>query len=143
MADESLAIVYARKGRRSALTETSRLENEAARMKSGDLLADREGRTFDSHGQGRHSVERENADPKRQAAIAFARRIAAQIAKAAHSGGKFDELILVAAPRFLGLLRDALSSTGKTTPYLSIDKDVVQHDAEFIRDLIRSVEESG
>lgn len=144
VADESEAIIFTRKGRRAALSEMSRLHNETARMKSGDLLADREGRAFDSHGHGRHAVERENADPRRQAAITFARTVAARIAKAAHKGGEFDDLILVAAPRFLGLLREALATTsGKITPYLSIDKDVVQHDAEFIRDLIRAQEEAA
>ena len=143
VADESEAIIFQRKGRRTPLDEVTRLQNETARMKSGDLLADRDGRSFDSHGHGRHAVEKENADPKRQAALVFAKELAARIVKAGRNDGAFDELILIAAPRFLGLLRDALSTAGKLTPFLTIAKDVVQHDAEFIRGLIRSHEEAG
>jgi protein required for attachment to host cells len=142
VADESRAVIFQRKGRRTPLDELMRLQNETARMKSGDLLADRDGRSFDSHGQGRHAVEKENADPKRQAALVFAKDLAVRIVKAGHKDD-FDELVLIAAPRFLGLLRDALATAGKITPFLTIAKDVVQHDAEFIRDLIRTHEEAG
>ena len=43
---------------------------------------------------------------------------------------------LVAAPRFLGLLREALARTGADEPYLSIDKEMVDRDARTIEQLL-------
>jgi len=69
VADESRAYVYERKSVAGPLQELFNLENEVGRMKSGELLADRGGRSFDSHGQGRHTMTKEKAGPKKRASF--------------------------------------------------------------------------
>ena len=135
VADESRALVYARKSAASPLKELFSLDNEVGRMKAGDLLADRGGRSFDSHGQGRHTMTKEKSGPKKRAAIAFAKDIAQRLGKAVREG-MCDEFVLISAPRFLGDLRDALAAAGNIDPSLTIDKEMVGRDAAAIEKLL-------
>ncbi len=135
VADESAATVYARKSRRGPLTELFSLTNEVARKKTGDLISGRGGRSFDSHGQGRHTMVKENTGPKKRASAAFAKNIANRANKAMHDG-TCDEIALIAAPRFLGVLRDACAKAGNVNPVLTIDKEMVGQDAVVIEKLL-------
>lgn len=135
VADESRAIFYARDKKRSPLREMFALENEVARKKTASLISDRGGRSFDSHGQGRHTMTREKTDPKKHAAIAFAKAITERITKAKHDGTCRD-FALIAAPRFLGIIRESLSAMGNAVPFLTIDKEVVGQDTAFIEKLL-------
>jgi len=135
VADESRAIVYVRDKKHSPLAKLFQLENAVARQKTSSLISDRGGRSFDSHGQGRHTMTREKTDPKKHAAVAFAKEIAGRIAKAKHEGSCRD-YSLVAAPRFLGILRDALETAGHADALQTIDKDMVGQDTTAIEELL-------
>ncbi len=135
VADESAATVYARKSRHAPLSELIQLTNETGRKKISDLISDRGGRSFDSHGQGRHTMMKEQTGPKKRASVAFAKDIASQINKAVHDG-TCDEIALIAAPRFLGVLRNALEKAGNIIPAVSIDKEMVGRDAADIEKLL-------
>ena len=136
VADESRAIFYARDTKRSPLSEMFQLENTVARKKTSSQISDRGGRSFDSHGQGRHTMTKEKTDPKKHVAVAFAKEIAGRIAKARHDGSCRD-YSLVAAPRFLGILRDALEIAGHADALLTIDKDMVGQDTAVIEKLLK------
>jgi protein required for attachment to host cells len=136
VADEFRANFYAREKKFSPLTEVGVMQNGAAREKTGDLISDRGGRAFDSHGHGRHTMANEKTDPKSQSAIVFAKEIAERLA-AEHGDGEYDSLIVVAAPRFLGVLRPALDTAGVDAA-LEIDKAVTGKDAASIQKLIDS-----
>ena len=135
VADESKALVYARDSKSGPLRELFSMHNEVARRKRGDLVSDREGRSFDSGGLGRHAMTEEKSGPKRHAAEAFAKHIAKRIAKVLNQG-TCRGFALIAAPRFLGELRDAIEAVTRTSPYLTIDKDVVGKDPATIEKLI-------
>jgi len=137
VADESRAIFYSRKTRRAPMQELFSTENELARVKTGELLSDRGGRSFDSAGKGRHTMAKEKSGPKRHLAEAFAKQIAERIGKATHAGS-CRGYALIAPPRFLGILRDAVSLTSKNEPYQSISKEVVGKDTAFIQKLMDS-----
>lgn len=92
----------------SRLVELEALEHPEGRLKSQAIDADRPGRSFESAGMKRHSMSRE-VDPKKQAAIGFAKRVAERLEHARRQG-EMERLILVAAPEFLGLLRDHLGA---------------------------------
>ena len=134
-ANESQARFYQREAKRAPLQEFLCVENEAARMKKGELLEDRGGRSFDSFGAGRHTMSVEKADPKKQAATVFAKQIAERIYKATHNGTCRD-YVLIAAPKFLGVLRPELSRRCKLGPSKTIDKDVVDQDAASLKKLL-------
>jgi len=137
VADESQAIFYTRDNKRAPLLEFLALSNEAGRKKAGEILADRGGRSFDSVGAGRHTMAVEKTDPKRHAATAFARQIAERIGKVTHDGS-CRGYALIAAPRFLGMLRDAVSRKCRFEPFKTIDKDVVGQDTAVLQALVDS-----
>lgn len=137
VADEYQATFYLREKKFSPMQEVASLHNPAAREKRSDLLADKAARAFDSHGPGRHAMIKESADPKTQSAIVFAKEISEQLADEKRQR-QFDCLVVVAAPRFLGLLRPALDGAGVEID-LTIDKEVTGKDAAFIQRMLDDV----
>ena len=135
VADESSAIIYARDTRRSPLRELFVLENPEARAKTEDRISDRGGRSFDSHGKGRHTMTKEKPGSERQVSVRFAKEIASRINRATYDGS-CRSFVMIAAPRFLGILRQALAKHGTATPEFTIDKDVVGHDVAMIQGLL-------
>lgn len=109
-----------------SLTLLESFDNARGRLHDGDLETDRPGRTFDSAGEGRHALGREESASERVAAD-FARELAGHVAAALNTPA-FDELVLVAEPRFLGLLRGALDKVSAKAVVASVDKDLVDLD---------------
>lgn len=139
VADESSAILYSRASRRGDLVKVEVLENEAGRKKVGDLISDRGGRSFDSTGRGRHTMAREKVGPKTHAAERFAKKVAARIADI-HLRGKCRGYVLVAPPRFLGMLREAAGAECKLEPCGTIDKELVGLPVDELRRYVDKVQ---
>jgi protein required for attachment to host cells len=137
VADEYRAIIYARDTFTAPLRKLRTYTNETARMKTGELLSDRGGRSFDSHGQGRHTMGSDRDAPQQQFAKAFAKDIAQVIAAEFHKG-MCRGYAVIAAPRFLGLLRQEFATVLKHEPYATVDKDVVDQDENFIGKLLEN-----
>lgn len=135
VADESRAIIYARASRSGPLEEVCALINEAARLKTGELLSDKGGRSFDSKGKGRHTMSNERVDPKKHEAQMFAKAISDRIARVMHDGS-CRGFALVAAPQFLGVLRDAIAVATTARPYATVNKAVVGKDSATIASLL-------
>ena len=135
VADESKSIVYSRVTRSGPLREVFSLTNEAARMKTEELISDSGGRRYDSKGKGRHTMTSEKADPKQHAASIFAKQIAERIGRVMHDGS-CRGFALIAAPRFLGVLRDAVTVATSAEPYATVDKEVVGQDTTVIEKLL-------
>jgi len=135
VADEANAIVYAHDSRSGPLHEVFSLNNDEARKKTDQLISDSGGRSFDSFGKGRHTMSNEKSDPKKTFATAFAKQIAGRIATVTHDGS-CRGFALVAAPRFLGVLRDAISKATSAKPYATVDKEVVGQDTAVIEKLL-------
>ncbi len=125
VAESSRARLFARNG--SKLDEIETLVHPQGRVRNRDLDSDRPGRTFDSAGPGRHAMNRHN-DPKRTEAMNFARQIVERL-ESARTRGSFTRLVLIAAPEFLGLLRQDMSAPLAGLVTRSIDKNLVQADA--------------
>ena len=138
VADEANVTVYTRDSKSGPLTESFTLVNDVARMKTSELISDSGGRSFDSKGKGRHTMTNERVDARKQATLLFAKDIAGHIAKVIHDGS-CRGFALVAAPRFLGVLRDAISVATKTKPYATVDKDMVGKDTAAIEKLLAGV----
>jgi len=90
--------------------------------RSKEIASDRPGRTFDSGGQGRHAKE-PSTDPQRHAEYAFARDLSHRLEEAANTR-RFDRLVIAAAPRTLGDLRELLPPAVKAKVVDEIDKDL-------------------
>ena len=72
-----------------------------------DLVSDREGRSFSSHGPGRSAYE-PHTDPHRDLKTKFAHQLAEVLAHGLEHND-YDHLVIVAAPATLGDLRTAIS----------------------------------
>lgn len=123
VADGARVRIFRPDGERRGLDPVHEELYEPARMKGAELLADKPGRTFDrTHDQGRHAME-PDTNPKRVEKEKFAYRIA-ELLEQGLNQGRYGELLLVAAPRTLGDLRDALSERVRACIAREIDKDL-------------------
>lgn len=131
VADSATARIFAAATPTGPLEERATLAHPEGRMHEQELVSDLPGRTFDSVGAGRHKKEVE-VGPKKHEAIKFAERIAQQL-ETGRVQGRYETLLLVAAPDFLGLLREKLGQQTAARVHLEIDKDLTKHDAGDIR----------
>jgi protein required for attachment to host cells len=113
---------------KAPLVEIATLEHPESRKPGRDLESDRPGRTQDSKGQGRHAMAVEETHKEREAAN-FARTIAEDL-KTRRNDGVFNQLVLVAEPGFLGLLRDALDGPTQKLVIGEVKKNLTDHKAE-------------
>ena len=130
VADQSKARLFSINSPEGALNEIQCLEHDVAREKSGALASDRPGRSFDSGGQGRHAMST-SVDPMEQEAIRFAKEIGEQVTVICRDGN-YNHLMIIAAARFLGLLREAIDNPQQLT-VTEINKNLGQYNAREIR----------
>lgn len=131
VADSSRARIFTVQTPRGPLEELESLVNPEGRMHERDLTADKPGRAFDSVGEGRHATG-QMISAKEQEILRFAKDISDRL-EAARVEGKCDKLILIAAPKFLGHLRQNLSTPTTALVTQEINKNLAQQDAAEIR----------
>ena len=71
-------------------------------------------------------------DVKHQEAVRFAKTLCDTLSSA-HGKGRFERLYIVAAPAFLGLLRDGLHSPVQKAIAGEVSKNMTSHDINDIR----------
>lgn len=103
------------------------LEHPKGRLKDLDFNADHPGRAFDRHGEGRHSYSREHS-PTDQETQLFVKEIAAALEQERQQN-RFEQLVLVADPSILGMLRDELGDVTAQMIIASLDKNLLHLDA--------------
>ena len=120
VANDAGARAFEHRGPGKPLIQLSEVAFEDGRRHAGEL--EEGGRGFGRGGQSRHGYE-PHQDSRQHAVAHFARVLAQDLARDFHLGA-FQQLVLVAPPRFLGLLRDALD--GKLTRALigTVAKDL-------------------
>ena len=131
VADQAEAIFYDAPSLDARPKEVGRISDPIAHLHDRDLASDRPGRSYESVGGARHAIAREN-DPRSR------RRCASRGASRAASTtrcrkGEFDELIVVAGPPFLGLMRSELSRPTRERVVHEIRKDLVHGPVEALR----------
>lgn len=110
---------------------TTKLEDDRGRMQDRELETDKPGRSFSRMTHGRSAMDGERST-QRHLQTRFARRIAKEIDKARHRH-EFGRLVIMAGPRMLGLIREALPQKTQSAVTMEITKDVVHQDADTIR----------
>ena len=88
-----------------------------------EIMADKPGRSFASAGGSRRSSYEYASDPVKEGRRAFVRSSLALLEQHRRDG-EFDALIVAAAPRMLGLLRDEMSAQLRQLVQREIDKDL-------------------
>jgi protein required for attachment to host cells len=131
VADQAEAIFYDSASLQAPPTEVARISDPAAHQHNRDFSSDRPGRSYESFGGARHALEREN-DPRQREAVRFARRIARRLDEARRKD-EYEELIVVAGPSFLGLMREELSKPTRARVVHEVHKDLVHSPMEALR----------
>jgi protein required for attachment to host cells len=124
VADSARANIFLREQKNSPLTPIASLAEPAMHQREQDFTTDISGRTFDSAGEGRHKINSDYS-PKDHEREVFAKDIADRI-ESGRIAGDFEHLVLVAPPKFLGKLRDALSKTTLDKISREVQKNLVQ-----------------
>jgi protein required for attachment to host cells len=140
--DEGTARILDWPGPGQRLREVDTLTDAAAHALDRNLRRDAYGRRAPPAPQGsRHGQPSRNLrggasvtssageDPQHVEAELFARRVARHLGEALNKG-RYDELYLAAAPRFLGLLRKSLDPHVAVVVAAELDQDLVREGAD-------------
>ena len=140
VADERQANFFDAVTPKAPLTARGSLINESGGKKDIELETDRAGRRYGgsngvSHGSGQvqghhHCVNGERSTEHHDLTI-FAIEVARRI-DAGRARNEFDKLVLVAAPKMLGLLRQSLPTPTQTLLAGAISKDIVHQGQDAI-----------
>ncbi len=128
VADAARARILSCEGRAcKGMHDIEALSHSESRSHNQDLVSDRPGRGWSSaSGDGRHAMQ-ESTDPATNERDRFARQLAERL-KAAHHEGTFKHLVIVAAPSFLGALREVLDHHVAQTVTAEIPKNITKVD---------------
>lgn len=147
-ADAGRARIFSDTDPNSPLQEIDDLIDPAARERISDQLTDRLGplAASDSRKSTGGALPTSQYEPQRTQeqhnAELFARDICAQLLKAKNEN-RFDRLALVAAPAFLGELRNQLDPQLKQLVSYEIDKDYAHSNGQQLREQIRAYQAKG
>src|SRR5512135_940321 len=131
VADQAEAIFYDTPSLQAQPKEVAHISDPLAPQHDREFSSDRPGRTYESVGGQRHAIERED-DPRQREAVRFAKRISRRLDEARRKG-EYDELIVVAGPPFLGLMRKEMSRPTRERVVHEIRKDLVHSPVESLR----------
>jgi protein required for attachment to host cells len=101
-----------------------------ARQPDRSMLTDAPGRSHDRKGPARHAME-PPTNVNDQISRQFARRIAERLERGRNEHA-WQNLVLVAGPKFLGLLREELGSHCMQLVLAETHKNIVKHSVEEI-----------
>lgn len=130
VAESSRVRIFEQEKLRAPLIEISDFSNSAARLHERELGADIPGRGFSCKGGNKHCYEPPTT-LKEQEAINFSKQICGHIERVCATH-QFLELILIAPPDFLGLIRKNLAESTKKLVTHEINKNLVREDLKTI-----------
>jgi len=113
------------------LQELDHLQHSPARVRERQLRDDYSEHHFDNTGRVRE-VMKASVSPRQQQLISFVEQVAAYLDQA-YSRDEFSQLIIIAAPVFLGLLRKKLSNRAVAAVVMQMDRNLGHHTVEEIR----------
>ena len=98
------------------------ISHPEGRKQNREINTDKPGRSFDSLGQGRHAMGTEQ-EPTEHIAQQFALDLAERLDKGRVTHA-YDKLVLMAEPRFLGMLRGALNKNTAALVTQTVNKEL-------------------
>lgn len=116
-----------------------RLSDPLAHLHDRDFKSDRPGRVFDHapltggrRGATAHHGTGGERRPRKHEAVLFAQKIATELEQARRND-RFDRLILMAEPGFLGVLRKALPASLDSVVIAEVAKDLARQPESAVR----------
>ncbi len=130
VANNSLARIFTAENESSPINEIETLTHLEGRLHDREMTSDLPGK-IKGEGAVGHAFE-QPTDPKKHEADQFAHLVAKHL-EAAHNEHRFEQLLLVAEPSFLGLLRNHLSAQIKKLICFELDSNITTLTAAEIR----------
>ena len=130
VADGGKARILLVESRQSPVIEEMDFVHPESRLREQDLVSDGTGSESDTGGYGKHSMGHERAAHQKETKK-FADELSAEIDRLRQSGD-LHRIYLVASPKFLGLLRAAMSKQCSALVADEVSKDLVSHSVEDI-----------
>jgi protein required for attachment to host cells len=136
VAHEGGARLFENPGPGKGLILVEEIEHAEGRERDGDLTSDRPGRSFRKNsGDPRRAAMSRSEGPHDRAVATFARGLAHKL-QHGRVQNEYQRLVLVAPPRFLGLLRSSLDSPTEQLVVGSLRKDLARaKEAELVEHL--------
>ena len=131
------AQVYEWAGPGGPLLQLQIMVHTESRSRNLEITTDKPGRTQHRTRDGKRGSMAPPTYPKDVERQIFAREVAGFLSSRARRG-EFVDLVLIAPPRFLGLLRELLSDLPQTMAIKTVDKDLT---AVKPKDLMEALEE--
>jgi len=139
VANQSEARIYSADRIPGDLVLIETLSHQEGAAHARDLVSDAPGRVHDRMGSGRHSMEPDTG-VKDEGRRRFVKEMVERL-ESAHVRGDFKQLVLLAAPAVLGVIRKTLTSNLNKLVIKEIPKDVIGQDLDKIQtQLLRSFE---
>jgi protein required for attachment to host cells len=139
VADQAEASFYDMERFEDELQPAGHLTDPQAHLHDRDLGSDRPGRVFDHapptarrRGAVAHHGTGGERSPRKHEAAVFAHRVARELEHDAQQG-QFERLVIMAAPTFLGMLREALPSNLAGRVVTELHKDLVHASTREVR----------
>ena len=130
VADNVHARIFTVKTLSSPLEEIETLTHLEGRLHDREMTSDFPGK-IKGNGKMGHAFE-QRTDPKQNESDKFACQISNYL-EDAHNTNKFNQLLLIAEPSFLGLLRKNFSQPIRKLVALELDKNITTHSIGDIR----------
>lgn len=124
VAHEAGARLFESEGRGTGLSLIEEIDHPEGRQRDRELASDRPGRSFrKSSGDPRRASMGASEGPHERTVADFSRALAQKLEQG-RVQNKYQRLVLVAPPKFLGILRSALDSSTARLVVGSLDKDL-------------------
>ena len=126
------ARLYQWTSRAEPLRLVEELSHPEGRLKDGEIDADKAGASFESGPTGNRSPASREVSATEHLAVAFAKQVAQRVEQE-RTQHRFDRLVLVSGPHFLGLLREALSQPARELLMHEIVKNLAHFSAAELK----------
>lgn len=145
VANASFAQIYEIKGHGREIQKIHQLDNPDGRKRSGEILTDKPGRTYESMGKvGKMSTGSHNygsmVDPKEHELQLFMHKIL-EILKKARSEKSYEELAIIAPPHVLGefnrlapeaVKKLVIKEVGRDLPLTIHEQERIDHLSDYL-----------
>ena len=131
VADNARARIFASHTVINRLEEMEGFVHPEAHLSNRDLVGDSAGKSVDQHGSLDPATSAKNHEEEE-----FAHLLGKHL-KELHNQQHFEQLVLIAPPKFLGMLRKALPGPLDQLVTLTIDKDLTGADVDTLIDYIK------
>ncbi len=131
VAERSRARIFTLQNRVAPLQELESLVHPQSRLKESELVSDHAGKLSDKGQPGTHAAPSATSAKEKEAEL-FARQLCQRLEQG-RAQQQLERLVVIAAPDFLGLLRQQMGAALRALVVAELDKNLATASAEQIR----------